>query len=58
VTSGIESFMEAFLAHVVMPDNRTVYEHVASRIAPVAAGGEMQPLPPEPVAGDRGILDH
>lgn len=56
VTSGIESFMEAFLAHVVMSDNRTVYEHVAPRMAPVAAGRETQP--PEPVAGNREILDH
>jgi hypothetical protein len=27
-----ETFEEAFLAHVLMPDNRTVYEHTA--IAP------------------------
>lgn len=48
VTSGIESFTEAFLAHVVMPDNRTVYEHVALQIAQIADGAEMQPLLPGP----------
>jgi hypothetical protein len=44
VASNIETFEEAFLAHVVMPDNRTVYEHTAPRIAPIANDGEMQPL--------------
>jgi hypothetical protein len=42
VTSGIESFMEAFLSHVVMPDDRTVYEHIAPRIAGAAECEEMQ----------------
>jgi hypothetical protein len=28
-----------------MPDNRTVYEHTASRIAQIVKGGELQPLP-------------
>jgi hypothetical protein len=48
VASDIETFEEAFLAHVVMPDNRTVYEHTAPRIAQIAKGGEMQPLLPGP----------
>jgi hypothetical protein len=48
VASGIETFEEAFLAHVVMPDNRTVYEHAAPRIAQIAKGGEMMPLLPGP----------
>jgi hypothetical protein len=42
VTTGIESFAEAFLAHVVMPDDRTVYEHVASRLADAAESGNVQ----------------
>jgi hypothetical protein len=50
VASNIETFEEAFLAHVVMPDNRTVYEHTAPRIAQVAKGGELQPLLPAPGA--------
>lgn len=48
VASQIETFEEAFLAHVVMPDGRTVYEHTAPRIAQLATGGEMQPLLPSP----------
>jgi hypothetical protein len=31
-----------------MPDNWTVYEHTAPRIAQIAKGGEMQPLLPGP----------
>ena len=42
VTTGIESFAEAFLAHVVMPDDRTVYEHAVSRLTEVAEGRNMQ----------------
>jgi hypothetical protein len=48
VASNIETFEEAFLAHVVMPDNRTVYKHTAPRIAQIAKGGELQPLLPGP----------
>jgi len=33
VESGIETFEQAFLANVVMADNRTVYERVAEPIA-------------------------
>jgi hypothetical protein len=29
-----------------MPDNRTVYEHTAPRIAQIVKTGEMQPLLP------------
>jgi hypothetical protein len=48
VASKIETFEEAFLAHVVMPDGRTVYEHTAPRIAEIAQGGELRPLLPGP----------
>jgi hypothetical protein len=48
VASNIETFEEAFLAHVVMPDGQTVYQHTAARIDAIANGGEMQPLLPAP----------
>jgi hypothetical protein len=48
VESHIESFDEAFLAHVVMPDGGTVYQHTQERISAVYAGGEMRPLLPAP----------
>ena len=48
VASNIETFEEAFLAHVVMPDGRTVYQHTAPQIEAIAKGGEMRPLLPAP----------
>jgi hypothetical protein len=48
VASNIETFEEAFLAHVVMPDGKTVYEHTAPRIEQIAKGGELQALLPGP----------
>jgi hypothetical protein len=48
VESKIESFEEAFLAHVVMPDGMTVGQHAAPRIATAYKSGEMQPLLPAP----------
>lgn len=51
VASSIETFEEAFLAHVVMPDGRTVHEHTAPRLAEIAKSGEMQPLLPAPAKG-------
>ena len=50
VTSNIETFEEAFLAHVVMPDGQTVYQHTAPRIEQIAKGGELRPLLPGPAA--------
>lgn len=47
VESGIESFEEAFLAHVVMPDGKTVAEHALPAIAANYKGG-MTPLLPAP----------
>jgi hypothetical protein len=48
VASNIKSFEQAFLARVVLPDNRMVYEHTAPRIAQIeiANGGELWPLLP------------
>ena len=48
VSSNIESFDEAFFAHVVMPDGKTVYQHAAPRLEQIAKGGEMRPLLPPP----------
>jgi hypothetical protein len=48
VQSKIETFEEAFLAHVVMPDGKTVAEHAIPAIASVYQGGHMQPLLPAP----------
>lgn len=48
VESKIETFEEAFLAHVVMPDGRTVGEHTTPRIAQSYAGGEVTALLPPP----------
>jgi hypothetical protein len=48
VESKIESFEEAFLAHVVMPDGRTVAEHTIPAIASIYQGGPMQALLPAP----------
>lgn len=48
VESGIESFEEAFLAHVVMPDGITVGQHALPRIAGAYKGEPLQPLLPGP----------
>lgn len=48
VQSKIESFEEAFLAHVVMPDGRTVADHAGPRIASAYQSGEVQALLPPP----------
>lgn len=50
VASGIESFEEAFLAHVVMHDGKTVYQHTQSRIEIAYKGGEIPALLPGPDA--------
>lgn len=48
VDEGIETFEDAFMAHVVMPDGQTVAEHVRPRIASAYKEGKMQPLLPGP----------
>jgi len=48
VESKIETFEEAFLAHVVLPDGKTVAEHAIPAIANAYQGGPMQPLLPAP----------
>lgn len=48
VESGIETFEDAFLAHIQMPDGHSVSEHVRPRIAAAYETGTMQPLLPAP----------
>lgn len=51
VEAGIETFEDAFLAHVVMPDGMTVSGHVRPRIHSAYKEGTMQPLLPPPSKG-------
>lgn len=51
VEEGVETFEEAFMAHVVMPDGRTVGEIVKPRIAQAYNEQKMVPLLPGPRDG-------
>jgi hypothetical protein len=44
VEAGIETFEDAFLAHIQMPDGQTVGEHIKPRIAQAYQSGSMPPL--------------
>lgn len=44
VESGVETFEQAFLANVVMPDKRTVHEHISESIALQYQTRGVQPL--------------
>lgn len=48
VQSGIETFEDAFMAHVVMPDGSTVADNVRPRIAAAYSEQTMVPLLPGP----------
>lgn len=48
VEAKIETFEDAFLAHIQMPDGHTVGEHVRPRIAEAYSGQPMQALLPPP----------
>ena len=48
VEAKIESFEEAFLAHVVLPDGKTVGEHALPAVAAIYKGGHLTPLLPAP----------
>lgn len=48
VESKIETFEEAFLAHVVMPDGLTVGQHTKAQIGQAYQQGSMVPLLPSP----------
>jgi hypothetical protein len=50
VESKIETFEEAFMAHVVMPDGRTVGDHIVPEIARAYETGSMVALLPPPKA--------
>lgn len=51
IDMGIETVEEAFLAHVVMPDGRTVYETTRASVALAYDRGESLPLLPAPTRG-------
>lgn len=46
IDRGVETFDQAFLSHVVMPDGRTVAEHVSEGVA-LAYAGKPVPLLPD-----------
>jgi len=48
VESGITSFEDEFMPYIVMPDGKTVADHVKPTIARVYDGGHMLPLLPAP----------
>lgn len=55
VETGITTFEDEFLAHIMMPDGLTVAQHVRPRIAKAYETQTMQPLlPPPPGATNVG----
>jgi hypothetical protein len=48
IEDGIESFEDAFLSHIVMPDGMTVGEHTRPRIQSAYQDNKMTPLLPGP----------
>lgn len=48
VSSGITTFEDEFLAHIIMPDGQTVGQHVKPTIAASYAAGHVVPLLPPP----------
>jgi hypothetical protein len=48
VESGITTFEDEFLAHIMMPDGRSVGDHVKPTIESWYTGGNMMPLLPPP----------
>lgn len=48
VSSGITTFEDEFLAHIIMPDGLTVGQHVKPTIAASYAAGHVVPLLPPP----------
>jgi hypothetical protein len=48
VESKIETFEEAFLAHVVLPDGLTMIQHAKPAIEQAYKSGDMPPLLPAP----------
>ncbi len=52
VESGITTFEDEFLAHIILPDGETVGRHIKPSIAAWYATGKMQPLLPAPSKRD------
>lgn len=52
VETGITTFESEFLAHIVMPDGRTVGEHVGPAIESAYASGRVVPLLPAFAGGE------
>jgi hypothetical protein len=50
VKSGITTFEDEFLAHIMMPDGQTVGSHVKPAVAAWYSGGMMRPLLPPPTS--------
>ena len=48
VASGVSILDDEFMAHIVMPDGRTVSEHVRPRIAEAYESGDTPALLPSP----------
>lgn len=48
IADGIATFEEEFLPHIIMPDDRTVAEHVIPKVAIAYQSGDMPPLLPGP----------
>jgi len=44
VESGIATFEEEFASNIVLPDGRTVYEHIAPEIEEAYSTGRVRPL--------------
>lgn len=47
IEAGISVFEDEFLAHIVMPDGRTISEHVRPQLDQIAASGTVQRLLPD-----------
>lgn len=54
VASKIETFDQAFMAHIVMPGGRTIAEHLLPEIEKMIATGKVGPLLLEADAGEDG----
>lgn len=52
VSSGITCFEDEFMAHIVMPDGKTVSEHVKPGIVTAYASGKMPALLPDLTGGN------
>jgi hypothetical protein len=50
IEAGIETFEQAFLAHIVLPDQTLVGDHIISALTQSYETGEMPALPPVCVA--------